>query len=167
MFFIDTRNPCGWLNKKDDERKAWRKEWRNYLHPHGLPLLHRWLPPSCWQKYINQDTLALKFLPQQPLSQTLYWVIERRIYMTNGVNRLGFWFTSLSKHSVFTPGNQSINLFPAHEPINNPVWISSGVHQWPLVIIKQWILKLSFSFQRLTVKPARLRNWLVSHSKIK
>lgn len=49
--------------------------------------------------------------------------------MTNGVNRIAFWFTSLSKHTVFTPGNQSINLFPAHEQINSVLKISLGVCQ--------------------------------------
>lgn len=62
------------------------------LTPHLRPLLllHPSISLSCWQKYINRDTLALKFFPQQLLSQTLYWIIEPRIYMTNGVNRLAF-----------------------------------------------------------------------------
>lgn len=108
--------------------KAMERSLTSYLQPPDLLLLHPWVPPSYWQKYINWDMLALKSLPQQLLSQTLYWVIEQRIYMTNGVNRLG-WFTSLSKHSVFTPGNQSINLFPAHVRINSLLQIPSGVRQ--------------------------------------
>lgn len=71
-------------------QKLMEKLLTSHLRPLVLLLLHPSVSPSCWQKYINRDTLALKFLPQQLLSQTLYWIIEQRIYMTNGVNRLAF-----------------------------------------------------------------------------
>ena len=102
IFFREIQEIVRARQRRKEEKRSKMKDRRNkesgsendgdiiHLSPPPILLLHPSISLSYWQKYINRDTLALKFLPQQLLSQTLYWIIEQRIYMTNGVNRLAF-----------------------------------------------------------------------------
>lgn len=99
----------------------------SFLHLPILLLLHPPVSLSSQQKYIYWDTLALNFLPAA-VSNTLLNYRTVNIY-DKWSQQTRFWFITLSKHTVFTLGNQSINLSLDHVQINSLIQIPSGARQ--------------------------------------
>lgn len=99
----------------------------SFVHLPILLLLHPPVSLSSQQKYIYWDTLALNFLPAA-VSNTLLNYRTVNIY-DKWSQQTRFWFITLSKHTVFTLGNQSINLSLDHVQINSLIQIPSGARQ--------------------------------------
>lgn len=100
---------------------------------HLLPLSSRLSPslrPSVLLTEIHQLRHARLEVPPSAaaVSNTLLSYRTEKIY-DKWSQQTGLWFTSLSKHTVFTPGNQSINLFPVYVGINSLIQMLSDVHQ--------------------------------------